>query len=161
MSVSVRVRKATVRDCDAIAKMSAASSADEGVPQSSLTADLVRAHGFGPTPLFDAFVAEGARGLVGHAITYKGYDTRFACPTMVLAELYVAPEHRRGGVARVFIAAIAKRAREIGCRRIRITTGLDNAVAHSFYSAIGAQEERSKAFVLTADAIEWLAAETR
>jgi GNAT superfamily N-acetyltransferase len=161
MSLNIRVRKATVRDCDAIARMSAAASRDEGVPPSSLNADLVRAHGFGQTPLFDAFVAEGAKGLIGHAITYKGYDTRFACPTMVLAELYVEPESRRLGVARFFISAVAKRAREIGCRRIQITTGLDNAVAHRFYAAIGAQEERTKAFVLTADAIEWLAAESR
>jgi GNAT superfamily N-acetyltransferase len=159
MSVNVRIRRATVRDCDAIARMSAEASRDEGVPPSSLDADLVRAHGFGQTPLFDAFVAEGPRGLVGHAITHKGYDVRYACPTMILAELYVAPEARRGGVARLLISALARRAREIGCRRMSITTGLENAVAHRFYAAIGAHEEGTKHFLLAADAIEWLAAE--
>jgi GNAT superfamily N-acetyltransferase len=159
MSVNIRVRKATVRDCDAIARMSAEASRDEGVPPSSLDADLVRAHGFGQTPLFDAFVAEGAKGLVGHAITHKGYDVRYACPTMIVAELYVAPEYRRAGVARHLISALARRAREIGCRRMQITTGLENAIAHRFYAAIGAHEEGAKHFLLAADAIEWLAAE--
>src|ERR1700759_3180054 len=115
MVANIRIRKATVRDCDASARMSAQASRDEGVPPSSLDADLVRAHGFGQTPLFDAFVAEAAKGgLIGHAITYKGYDVRFACPTMVLAELYVVPEARRDGVARHLISALARRAREIG-----------------------------------------------
>ena len=57
------------------------------------------------------------------------------------------------------ISAVAQRAREQGCRRIHITTGLDNSVAHRFYAAIGAKEERTAAYMLAADAIEWLAAE--
>jgi GNAT superfamily N-acetyltransferase len=160
MTANVRIRRATVRDCEAIARMSALASKDEGVPPSSLDADLVRAHGFGQTPLFDAFVAEiNKSGLVGHAITFKGYDVRYACPTMVLAELYVVPEMRREGVARRLISELARRAREIGCRRMNITTGLENAVAHRFYAAIGAREEGTRHFLLAADAIEWLAAE--
>src|SRR5215470_10748687 len=116
MIANLRVRRATARDSEAIARMSTAASRDEGVPPSSLDADLVRAHGFGQTPLFDAFVAEGAKGaLIGHAITFKGYDVRYACPTMVLAELYVVPEARRDGVARRLVSALARRAREIGC----------------------------------------------
>ena len=159
MSTNIRVRRATVRDSDAIARMSGEASRDEGVPPSSLDADLVRAHGFGQTPLFDAFVAEGPKGIVGHAITHKGYDVRYACPTMIVAELYVVPDARRAGVARHLISALARRAREIGCRRMSITTGLENAVAHRFYAAIGAKEEGTKHFLLASDAIEWLAAE--
>jgi GNAT superfamily N-acetyltransferase len=158
--VNFRVRRAASRDAEIIARQAQDASREDGFPFAALGADQIRAHAFGATPLLEILVAEQDHRIIGHAITYRGYDVRSAQPNLVLAALYVAPEARRGGMARQIISAVARRAREQGCRRIHITTGLDNSVAHRFYAAIGAKEERTAAFMLTADAIEWLAAES-
>jgi GNAT superfamily N-acetyltransferase len=78
---------------------------------------------------------------------------------MVLLHLYVAPERRRDGVARELISAVAVRAKEGGVKELTITTGVENAVARCFFAAIGAREDRLARYLLSADGIEWLAAE--
>jgi ribosomal protein S18 acetylase RimI-like enzyme len=94
-------------------------------------------------------------------VTARGYDMQRAAPTMVLLHLFIAPEHRRGGLARTLIAAVAVRAMEMGVREITITTGVNNAIARRFFEAIGAREDRLARYLIAADGIEWLAAEAR
>ncbi len=156
----VQVRRAIARDADAIAKLAAAAAAEEGVV-SALDGDRIRAHAFGQTALFEAWVAQERANtpLLAHAIITKSYDIRRACPTIVLCELYVAPGHRRGGLARQIMSVVAQRARDIGARELAITTGVENAVAQRFFAAIGARPHQGAAFMMSADGIEWLAAE--
>jgi GNAT superfamily N-acetyltransferase len=156
----VQIRRATQRDAEAIARLAAASAAEEG-SQSVLDADRTRAHGFGQSALFEAWVAQErpSAPLIAHAITTKSYDVRRGCPTLVLCELYVAPAHRRSGLARKIMSAVAQRARDLGARELAITTGVENAVAQRFFSAIGARPQSAAVFVMSADGIEWLAAE--
>jgi GNAT superfamily N-acetyltransferase len=89
----------------------------------------------------------------------KSYDVRRAAPNVVLCELYVVPEHRRGGLARKMMSAIARRARDLGARELAITTGVDNSVAQKFFAAVGANKREAAMFMMSADGIEWLAAE--
>jgi len=154
------IRRANARDADAIARHAAAAAAEEGVI-SVLDADRIRAHAFSQNPLFEAWVAQDKNNapLTGHAMFTKSYDVRRACPNIVLNELYVVPEQRRTGLARKLMSAVARRAREIGARELMITTGVGNAVAQRFFAAIGAHPQQAAVFMMSADGIEWLAAE--
>jgi aminoglycoside 6'-N-acetyltransferase I len=64
-------------------------------------------------------------------------------PVVFLEGLYVAPEHRRAGVARSLVAAIAEWASEAGCRELASDVVLDNESSHAVHRALGfAETER-------------------
>jgi GNAT superfamily N-acetyltransferase len=156
----VHIRRATQRDADAIAKMATEAAAEEG-GMSALDVDRIRAHAFGPNSLFEAWVAQERPNtpLIAHAALTKTYDFRRGCPTVTLCELFVSPAHRRGGLARKLMSAVAQRSRDLGARELAITTGVDDAVAQKFFAAIGARPRQAAMFMMSADGIEWLAAE--
>jgi GNAT superfamily N-acetyltransferase len=156
----VQIRRAVPRDADAIAKLAAQAAAEEG-GASGLDADRIKAHAFGQHALFGAWVAEADKRapICAHAVITKSYDMRRACPTVVLCELYVAPEQRRSGLARKMMSAVARRARDLGARELAITTGVENDVAQRFFAAVGAQRRDAAVFLMSADGIDWLAAE--
>lgn len=160
MELPFQIRRAVPRDAEAIARMAALAAAEEGA-LSALEADRIKAHAFGANALFEAWVAQERANapLVGHAIITKSYDVRRGQPSLVLVELYVAPEHRRGGLARKLMSAVARRARDLGARELAITTGVENAVAQKFFAAVGAHPRQAAVFMMSADGIEWLAAE--
>lgn len=160
MELPFTIRRAVARDADAIAKLSASAASEEGT-LTSLEVERIRAHGFGSSALFEAWVAQERANapIVAHAIITKGYDVRRGAPNVVLCELYVAPEQRRTGLARKMMSAVARRAREIGARELAITTGVENEVAQKFFNAVGAKRREAAVFMMSADGIEWLAAE--
>lgn len=160
MEQSLTIRRAVPRDAEAISKLAASAASEEGAA-SSLESDRIKAHAFGASALFEAWVAQERNNapLIGHAIITKSYDVRRAAPNVVLCELYVVPEQRRSGLARKLMSAVARRARELGARELAITTGVDDAVAQKFFAAIGARPRQAAMFMMTADGIEWLAAE--
>lgn len=160
MGTTYLIRRAVPRDAEAVAKLASAAAMEAG-GVSALESDRIKAHGFGASALFEGWVAqEKANGpLIAHAFITKSYDVRRACPTIVLCELYVAPQHRRGGLARKLMTAIAQRGRDLGARELAITTGVDNEVAQRFFAAIGAHPRQAAVFMMSADGIEWLAAE--
>jgi GNAT superfamily N-acetyltransferase len=142
--------------------MASAAATEEGAV-SGLDTDRIKSHAFGSNALFEAWVAQERQNapLVAQAIITKSYDVRRASPNVVLCELYVAPEHRRGGLARKMMSAVAHRAHELGARELAITTGVENDVAQRFFAAIGAKRREAAVFMMSADGIEWLAAEGR
>jgi GNAT superfamily N-acetyltransferase len=156
----VQIRRATPRDADAIASLAAEAAAEEG-GVSSLDVDRIRAHAFGGAALFEAWVAEAdKRGpICAHAVITKSYNVRRGCPRVVLCELFVAPAHRRSGLARKMMSAVARRARDLGARELMITTGVENEIAQKFFAAVGAQRGAAAVFMMSADGIDWLAAE--
>ena len=162
MNARLLIRRAVPRDAEAIARLAGDAAAEAG-GVSALEADRIRAHAFGANPLFEAWVAQekggNGRPIVAHALTTRSYDVRRGCPIVVLCELYVAPSHRRGGLARKLMSAVARRARDLGARDLTITTGVDNEVAQRFFAAIGAHPRQAAVFMMSADGIEWLAAE--
>ncbi len=156
----LQTRRAQARDAETIAQMVALASCEDGLKEPALDAEMLRAHVFGLSPMLECWVAEDAAArLVGTAVTYRGYDIQIASPTLVVAALYVAPEGRGEGVARALIAQISERAMELGAREVTITTGIENAVAHKFFAAIGAFEAKRTVYTLERDHIEWLAEE--
>lgn len=160
MDRSLHIRRAVPKDADAIARLAADAAAEEG-HGSNLDAEKIKSHGFGSNSLFEAWVVQDKANapIVAHAVVTKSYDIRRGCPTIVLCELYVAPSHRRSGLARRLMSAVARRARDLGVRELTITTGVENSVAQRFFSAIGAHPRQAAVFMMSADGIEWLAAE--
>lgn len=154
------IRRAVPRDCEVIAKLAAQAAGEEGAA-SSLDPDRIKAHAFGSNALFEAWVAQERANapVIGHAIITKSYDIRKAAPNVVLCELYVLPEHRRSGLARKLMSAVARRARDLGARELAISTGVENEVAQRFFAAVGANRREAAVFMMSADGIEWLAAE--
>jgi len=161
MDKTFQIRRAVPRDADAIAKMAAQAAAEEGA-LSALESDRIKSHAFGSNALFEAWVAQERANspLIAHAIITKGYDVRRGQPNLVLVELYVEAAHRRGGLARKMMSAVARRARDLGARELAITTGVENAVAQKFFAAVGAHPRQAATFLMSADGIEWLAAES-
>jgi GNAT superfamily N-acetyltransferase len=156
----VQIRRAVQRDADTIAKLAAAAATEEG-GLSALDTDRIKAHAFGSTSLFEAWIAEerAGKGACGHAIITKSYDVRRGMPIIILCDLYIVPEHRRGGLAREMMSAVARRAMDLGARELTITTGVENAVAQRFFAAVGAKPQQAAVFVMSADGIQWLATE--
>jgi GNAT superfamily N-acetyltransferase len=113
-------------------------------------------------PALEVWIAEDVAGRpCAQAIACRGYDLQHAMPTMELLHLFVLPEYRRDGLARMLIAEVANRAMDLGVRELTITTGVDNAVARRFFAAIGAREDRLARYLIEPDGIEWLAAEAQ
>jgi GNAT superfamily N-acetyltransferase len=156
----MHIRRAIPRDAEAIARLSSAAASEDGA-LSGLEAERVRAHGFGGNAHFETWVAQERPNapLLAHAIFTKSYDVRRACPSIVLCELYVVPTQRRTGLARRMMSVVAQRARDLGARELAITTGVGNEVAQRFFAAIGARPQQAAVFMMSADGIEWLAAE--
>lgn len=156
----LHIRRAIPRDAEALAKLTAAAAAEEGA-LGALDADRIKAHGFGGNAHFETWVAQLKPNapILAHAIITKSYDVRRACPSVVLCELYVVPQERRSGLARRMMSALARRASDLGARELAITTGVGNDVAQRFFAAIGAKPQQAAMFMMSADGIEWLAAE--
>lgn len=160
MERALIIRRAVPKDAESIARLAAAAAAEEGLA-SSLDVERIKAHAFGPNSLFEAWIAQERSNApaIAHALITKGYDVRRACPNISVCDLYVVPEHRRSGLARKMMSAIARRARDLGARELAIATGVDNEAAQRFFAAVGAKPRQAAVFMMTADGLEWLAEE--
>jgi GNAT superfamily N-acetyltransferase len=93
---------------------------------------------FGPDPKVFALVAEGAGAIVGMAIYFVSFSTWTGRHGLYLEDLFVAAEHRAGGVGRALMAALARRAIHLGCRRLEWAVLDWNEQAIGFYRSLGA-----------------------
>jgi len=158
----IRIRRANANDADTVCRFVAEAAGEEALPPPAMSADLFRRDALGAAAPLEVWIAEDIAGHgCGQAIACRGYDLQHAMPTMELLHLYVRPEHRRDGLARMLIAEVANRAMDLGVRELTITTGVDNAVARRFFAAIGAREDRLARYLIEPDGIEWLAAEAQ
>lgn len=70
----------------------------------------------------------------------NGCDTS---PVLFLEGIYVAPAHRRTGIARALAEHAAQWGRAFGCTEFASDALLDNAESHAFHAALGfAETER-------------------
>jgi ribosomal protein S18 acetylase RimI-like enzyme len=83
------------------------------------------------------FVAERGGGLVGFTQLYPTFCSVAAAPIFVLYDLFVAPEARRGGVARALMQAAAEYAAGTGAVRLELATARTNAPGQSLYESLG------------------------
>lgn len=97
-----------------------------------------------------AFVAERGPGdLVGFAEAALRGDYVNGCetsPVLFLEGIFVRPDQRRQGVARLLCDAVAEWGRMRGCREFASDAALDNVVSHRFHAAFGFEETERVVF---------------
>jgi GNAT superfamily N-acetyltransferase len=93
---------------------------------------------FGDRPAAEALIAERGDVPVGFALFHGTFSTWECRPGIWLEDLYVSPEHRRGGVGGVLLARLARLAVERGCARLEWNALDWNEPALDFYRRMGA-----------------------
>src|SRR3546814_17450823 len=98
-------------------------------------ADLLR-DGWGPSPRFEALIAELDGVPAGFALYFHNYSTWEGRAGIYLEDLYVAERARGHGIGRKLMAALARLAAERDCRRLALRV-LEWNPARRFYAGIG------------------------
>jgi GNAT superfamily N-acetyltransferase len=91
-----------------------------------------------------ALVAE-VDGAPAAVIAYQLVDVlERDAPQCRLTTLVTTSTARRRGAARVLVESVERRARELGCFRLEVTTRPQRADASAFYAALGFHERRRR-----------------
>jgi ribosomal protein S18 acetylase RimI-like enzyme len=155
----MRLRRAEARDVAALHALILDLNRDQGDPTDLLTpqqleADLVA------TGSAIVIVAEHDDGtLIGYTTGHPTYETGHAEHGIYVGDLYVAPAHRRQGIARAMLAALARAGHARGARHLWLTARDTNAAAHAVYRRLGARGEHVIAFAVVQQDFLNLAAE--
>jgi GNAT superfamily N-acetyltransferase len=102
------------------------------------TAGQLRDALFGPEPAAYALVAEAAGEVVGFALYFRNFSTWEGVHGIYLEDLYVAPEHRGGGLGKALLVALAEIAVQRGYARLEWAVLDWNEPSIEFYRALGA-----------------------
>jgi GNAT superfamily N-acetyltransferase len=123
------------------------------------TPALLREWLFGASPAAEALIAERDGCAIGFALFHGTFSTWECRPGIWLEDLYVPPEHRRGGVGEALLRQVAALAVKRGCTRLGWTALDWNEPALSFYAKLGAETLGDwKLLRLSGDALERVAA---
>jgi GNAT superfamily N-acetyltransferase len=131
----------------------------QGDPVDRCDAETLRRDGLGDAPRFEAFLAEVDGAAVGYALVVPAYETGHGLPGLYLQDLFVTAAHRRGGIGRALLAAVAAEARARGLGFVWWAAKPWNTAAHAFFRRFAAVEEPVVAFATFGEAFERLAAE--
>jgi GNAT superfamily N-acetyltransferase len=159
VSHGITVRPATVQDSETIFSFVAGLIDDHLPGQTPWTsAERIETDGFGPDPLFEAFIAERDAKPVGFVSFFRGYAGWRGKPMGIVHALYVAPLERRSGAARRLMAAVAQTARERGWERVELFVE-EGRPALRFYESIGMRDLFHRHLRLEGEALLSLATE--
>lgn len=136
---NLRIRKATRADVDVLYGLICALADYERLPRPDAEArERLMRDGFGPSPRFDAWLAEIDGKPVGYAVTFFTYSTFLAQPSLYLEDIFVLPEHRAQRVGTALFKHCVRVAYEAGCGRMEWQVLDWNTPAISFYQRMGA-----------------------
>jgi GNAT superfamily N-acetyltransferase len=111
-------------------------------------------------PVAEAIIAARDGEAAGYAIYFATFSSFLARPGIWLEDLFVRPAHRRFGIGRALLAAVAARTRERGGERLEWAALDWNELALGFYRALGARTQGEwVTHRLDGEALERLAAE--
>ena len=154
-----RIRAALAADTAGVLALMLALNREQGDPDDRLTESHVARDILGDANAV-AMVAETGDGLlVGYAVAHPTYETGFAERGLYVADLYVVPDHRRQGIARALLSAVARAGLARGARHLWLTARAANRAAHAFYRRLGGQGETVVAFAVVEQDFNNLAAE--
>lgn len=158
MSASPAVRSARTEDTEAVVALAAMLNAEEGHPTPQrLSSERLVVDFFGADPAGLLLVADRAGAVVGYATGHMTYETDFAQRGLYVGYLCVHPAHRRRGLGRALLAAMAAEAKRRGGWFLWWTALPGNAEAHGFHRAAGAVAEEVRACALADTAFDRLA----
>jgi GNAT superfamily N-acetyltransferase len=101
-------------------------------------ADLVR-DGFGPTPRFEAAIAEWDGEPAGFALWFYSYSTFEGRHGLYLEDLFVRPAHRGRGLGKALLVHCARVALAQGCARYQWQVLDWNTPSIELYERLGAR----------------------
>jgi GNAT superfamily N-acetyltransferase len=133
------IRFAEPRDVDDIVGLVHELAAYERAPDDvHLTSEQLHIALFGPSPAAFCHVADVDGEVVGMALWFVSFSTWVGVHGIYLEDLYVRPEHRRGGIGRELLTTLARVAVERGYGRLEWAVLDWNDPAIAFYQSIGA-----------------------
>jgi GNAT superfamily N-acetyltransferase len=154
------VRPACASDAETIFRFVAGLIDDHLPGQAPWTSvEGIKADGFGPDPLFEAFIAERDGRPAGFVSFFRGYAGWRGKPMGIVHALYVLPEERRTGAAQALMGAVARTALERGWVRVELFVE-EERPAIRFYEAIGMRDLHHRHMRLDGEALERLAQST-
>jgi GNAT superfamily N-acetyltransferase len=125
-NTTVTLRKTRVEDCDAMLRMIEALAEYQGVgDRVHVSAAELRRAGFGPTPQFEAIIAEDHGAPVGLAMFQTHYTIWDGASSLQITDLFVDEPARGTGVGFRLVQEVARTARDRGC------TGLQLNMVHA------------------------------
>jgi GNAT superfamily N-acetyltransferase len=141
-----RVRPAAPGDVEQIDALVRELATYEREPDSvKATVDDFRAALFGSNPRVHCHVAEvsGPDGpkIAGMALWFVSFSTWRGRHGIWLEDLFVQPEHRRLGLGRALLEALAQICVERGYQRLEWWVLDWNTLAHDFYRSLGAEPQ--------------------
>ena len=89
------------------------------------------------------FVAE-VNGIVAGYIHAEKYQTLYFEPMINILGLAVSSEFRRRGIGRMLLKRAERWANEVGIHKIRLNSGASRKETHSFYRAMGYNNEKGQ-----------------
>ena len=157
--MTLRVRPARRADADLLLGLIDALADYEKLerPDAAARGRLVQ-HAFGDSPRIETFLVEQDGEAVGYALIFDAYSSFLARPTLYLEDVFVLPQHRRGGVGEQVMRYLAAEALRRGCGRMEWQVLTWNEPAIRFYDKIGARRmDDWVSYRLTAEELERMA----
>jgi GNAT superfamily N-acetyltransferase len=106
-----------------------------------VVADETALHGslFCDRPYAEVILADYDGAPAGFALFFHNYSTFLGKPGLYLEDLFVRPSHRKLGIGRALLLALARLALERGCGRYEWSVLDWNTPSIEFYKALGAK----------------------
>jgi GNAT superfamily N-acetyltransferase len=136
----VEIRRATSDDADSVLALIHGLADYTGESDAvEVDADVLRDQLSAESPPFECLLAFRDDEAVGLALYFFNYSTWQGRRGLYLEDLFVSPDHRRGGTGRLLMRELARRAAEAGCGRFEWMVLDWNEPTIAFYRALGAQ----------------------
>lgn len=135
----LRIRPARADDVELIFSLIVELAEYERAPEQVRgTPELLYESLFGTHPSAEAVIAERDGQTLGFALFHGTFSTWECRPGLWLEDLYVPPQHRRGGIGEALFRRVAQITIERGCTRLEWTALDWNTPALRFYEKLGA-----------------------
>jgi ribosomal protein S18 acetylase RimI-like enzyme len=137
------IRNARIEDAGAIGAMikefQVYLSALGDTTDFNFNAEAYAKEGFGPSPAFSGFVAEGEEEVIGYLLYHFGYDTDLAQRLVFVIDLYVKKTWRQHGIGRALMQSVTEAGRAHGAKNLIWSVYKPNLQAINFYKNLGAR----------------------
>ena len=131
MPENITVRRAVPADAAALELLNRAFNGDGIAPAAHIAASLAS------NPDEPVLIAHADNAPAGFICAQIKRSMCYNSPSAELTEMYVAPPHRRRGVASALIRALEAELTALGITEITVLTGDDNLPAQALYAATG------------------------
>lgn len=145
------IREATGDALPAILPLLRALKQQHGDPAAD-TVETLHAAFLGPARVGSMLVAWAGPQAIGYVTAFPSYETGHAQRGAYVGDLFVADAHRRQGLGRALLAAVAARAAEQGASYLWWVAQPRNTEAHAFYRRLADIEDPLMAFAATGEA---------